>query len=208
MSGDFLVGFNIVNTDGEFPAPLDTSQFSNGRAFVAGSVAPNTVDLANPNASDIPVLDMDALGLFGVWNVRARGAGCITGPGFNYCTSNAAVISASGSTSVAANDLVLSASPVPDGENGIFFYGPAKLDLPFGNGTLCVGGGSIGVARLAVETAAGGVLTHAVDNTMPPYLPVTLTAGSTWYFQAWYRDTAGDGALFDTSNGLQLDFQP
>jgi hypothetical protein len=138
--------------------------------------------------------------------------GELTGLGTNYCTSNAnssggaAIISASGSVSVAANDLVLSASPVPDGQPGLFYFGPNQIQVPFGNGFQCVGGPNL--MRLPPTASVGGVLTTAVDNTMPPYSTIAVLAGSTWNHQAWFRDPAAGGAFFDLSDAIQLDFQP
>ncbi|MFT4543345.1 MAG: hypothetical protein ACI841_004771 [Planctomycetota bacterium] len=135
-----------------------------------------------------------------------------TGLGNSYCSSTAnstggaAVISASGSKSVTANDLVLSASPAPEGEFGIFYYGANQISSAFGNGTRCVGGANL--ARYSVGTITGGALTHAADHTMPPYAAVAITSGSTWNFQAWFRDPSAGGAAFDLSDGLELTFQP
>lgn len=66
--------------------------------------------------------------------------------GLRYCqavlnsSNGAALISASGSRSLADADLVLRASAVPN-QPFLFFHGPQPLQLPFGNGGyLCVGG--------------------------------------------------------------------
>ena len=132
-----------------------------------------------------------------------------TGVGNNYCVANAnstgspALMSGEGSNSVAANNLTLVAGPAPN-QPGIFFYGPNQIALPFGNGFRCVGGT---VIRLDVIGPTAGEYRFTVDNTM---LPSTgqLTNGSTWNFQAWYRDPAGGGAAFDLSNGLEITFVP
>jgi len=132
------------------------------------------------------------------------------GLGTTYCTATPnstgapAAISASGSASVAANDLLLRAEPVPD-QPGVFFYGPQQASLPFGNGTLCIAG-SIG--RLDVVSATGNAMTFLVDNTSPPSAATQITPGSTWNFQAWFRDPAAGGAFFDLSDGLSVLFAP
>ncbi len=128
--------------------------------------------------------------------------------GTNYCigapnsTVAGASMSATGTDSVANNDLVLLAGPVPD-QPGVFFYGPDQVQVPFGNGFRCVGGQ---LNRLAVEQAAGGVLSHALDNTSPPAAAGLITPGSTWHFQAWYRDPAAGGANFNLSDGYTILF--
>ncbi len=128
---------------------------------------------------------------------------CIAGP--NSVSAGGALSQAAGSTSITANDLLLSCAPIPNGQPGIFYYGQARVQLPFGNGYRCIGPGS---HRLPVEIATGGVLNHALDNTQPPAATGQLTAGSTWLFQAWYRDPAAGGSGFNLSDGIALRFVP
>ncbi len=128
----------------------------------------------------------------------------------SYCTATldstgqSAEIFANGSSSVAANDLVLLAGPVPN-QFGVFSYGANQVAIPFGNGILCVGGP---FHRLDVELATGNVLKHELDNTDPPGPRCEIFPGSTWNFAAWYRDPLGGGAFFNLSNGLEIVFQP
>ncbi|MFT4541108.1 MAG: hypothetical protein ACI841_000045 [Planctomycetota bacterium] len=128
--------------------------------------------------------------------------------GAPYCqatpnsTGSPARISASGSASVAANDLVLRATPVPN-QPGIFYYGPNTIQAPFGNGFRCIGGTT---GRLPVVGGSAGVLTHGLDNTQPPSGATTILPSSTWYFQCWYRDPLAGGASFDLSDGLEVEF--
>jgi hypothetical protein len=42
--------------------------------------------------------------------------------------------------------------------------------------------------------------------TLPP--GATITAGSTWNFQFWYRNPAAGGAGFNLSDGLSIRFCP
>jgi len=130
------------------------------------------------------------------------------GLGTTYCTAGAnstgasASISATGSAGVAANVLLLRAEYVPD-QPGVFFYGPLQVSIPFGNGTLCIAGP---IGRLDVVNATGNVMTFPLDNTSPPSALTQITAGSTWNFQAWFRDPAAGGAFFDLSDGLSVTF--
>ncbi len=138
----------------------------------------------------------------GVDNIRVE-QGAV---GTNYCQSGpnstgmASIISASGSSSISQNDLVLSAGPM-DNEPGIFFFGTTQLNAPFGNGTRCVGGS---VFRLPPSFATGNTLTRAVNVNGTP--ANVITAGSLWNFQAWFRDPAAGGAGFDLSDGLAVGF--
>jgi len=128
----------------------------------------------------------------------------------NFCTLNPnstgqpARIDALGSGSVALNTLRLQASPVPN-QNGIFFYGPAVQLAPFGNGFLCI---APPFGRLPIELATNNELVHELDNTQPPNAATQITPGSTWYFQAWFRDPAAGGAAFNLSDGLEALFTP
>jgi hypothetical protein len=153
-----------------------------------------------------------------------NGAGTTIGQGYfrvdldldtqSYCTSEAtsvgepAVIRVRGSTSVAADDLVLTASPVPDATIGLFFYGGAPTSVPFGNGLRCVDAGAAGLFRLAGHSTGIGFLEEELDIANPSAPAGQITAGSTWYFQAWFRDIAGGGAMFDLSDGMQVTFAP
>jgi hypothetical protein len=133
----------------------------------------------------------------------------------NFCSStanstgSAALITRSGSCSVAANSFTLLASPVPNSV-GIFFYSLGQTGggagTPFGNGLRCVGNGSNQIVRLKPKIASGNLLSDALDFTMLP-ANGQISPGSTWNFQAWFRDVPGGGAQFDLSDGLQVTFQ-
>jgi len=131
--------------------------------------------------------------------------------GTNYCTSSPnssgspSLITAIGSTSIADNDLTLSAGPMADNEPGIFYFGSNQLNTPFGNGTRCVGGTVVRILPPAM--AAGGVLTRVVDLTSGP-VASAIAPMTTWNFQAWFRDPAGGGLGFDLSDAVEIDFEP
>ena len=122
----------------------------------------------------------------------------------NNSTGSPARIRAQGSARVEAGLFELEASPVPN-QSGLFFYSAATNQIPFGNGFRCVGGGGTSVYRLPLAQAAGASLTHAVDFDAPPAAQ-TLVAGSTWNFQAWFRDPMGGGAGFNLSDALAVTF--
>ncbi|MFT7669235.1 MAG: hypothetical protein ACI8X5_001935 [Planctomycetota bacterium] len=128
----------------------------------------------------------------------------------NFCTSVAnssgiaASITWSGSTSVASNDLVLSARGVPRKASGIFFYGPGEQQIPFGSGFLCV---TTTQYRLGVTNSGqAGIAIHNLDITAQSVPSGQIMAGSNWSFQFWFRDVAGGGSQFNTSDGLTIPF--
>jgi hypothetical protein len=139
----------------------------------------------------------------------------LSGP-HNYCTALAnstglpASLAWSGSTSVSANDLVLTASDCPRNVNGLMIYSPEPTEVPLGNGNLCLSNAPLGfVLRLPFENSgAGGVMVHALDNTSPPAPEGLITPGSTWYFQCWFRDVTAPPAFFNFSDGLEVTFKP
>jgi hypothetical protein len=127
----------------------------------------------------------------------------------NYCatlpnsTGAAAAISASGQAWLALEDLVTFAAPVP-AQVGIFFHGAMTQQVPFGNGTLCVGGG---IQRSGAVLPVGQTASWAWDGAsalsdLAPFV------GQTRHFQYWFRDTAAGGANFNTSNAISIEVVP
>ena len=132
-----------------------------------------------------------------------------------YCTSNTnssgqvAHIAASGTTSLSHDDLTLRATGCPANKNGIFFYGAGQTQVPLGNGVRCV---TTPVQRLnpPVTTDATGAVDRRLELDAPPFStgPFALSAGSTWYFQFWFRDPAAGGANVNLSDGVGCTFCP
>jgi len=133
----------------------------------------------------------------------------------SYCTSTvnssgeAATIDWSGSTSVLANDFTLVAQDCPATTPGLFIYGAHFGQQPFGDGYLCLGPGSPGILRLnpVTSTDSGGTALRLLDF---PNLPPSgaIEAGSTWYFQYWFRDPWAGNAGFNLTDGLEVSFCP
>ena len=162
---------------------------------------PDDVDIASGNSTDT--------------NANGVPDECDGSIGDNYCigapnsTGAGAVMAPTGSGSVSSNDVILTCLPVPTQQFGIFFYGSAQILAPFGNGFLCVGAGSTGLFRLP-PTATGtvGILSRPLDVTSPPQAAGQINAGSTWFFQGWYRDPPAGGAFFNLSDGVAITFTP
>ena len=129
-------------------------------------------------------------------------------PPTTYCTTSpnqvgsGALISYSGSNSVAANNLTLIATGCPQNQFGLFYRGQSAIAVPFGNGVRCVGGPLV-YRMPVVNTGIGGIGVSQV-NVSPPGQPgQAILAGQTWRFQFWYRET---GATFNFSNALTVQF--
>jgi hypothetical protein len=126
--------------------------------------------------------------------------------GLNYClasansTGFAGSISALGSRSLSASDLLLSVVGVPD-QPFLFFHGGSQNQLPMGNGYLCVTGGLTRI--LPVGFGSGGLATAIVN------LPtVGIVAPGVRNFQCWFRDPAAGGSGFNTSDAISVNFTP
>jgi hypothetical protein len=141
--------------------------------------------------------------------------------GTRYCSPAAvnhvglsAVITALGSDVALDNDLTLTASALPPSSFGFFFTGPqrAAIGQPGGSqGVLCIGGG-IGryVAPGQVQQAnAAGDFSLALDLTQHPTAMgyVSVQAGETWSFQAWYRDTILSIPTSNFTDAIELTFR-
>jgi hypothetical protein len=129
-------------------------------------------------------------------------------PFANYCVGApntgspaGAHIGATGSGSVSANHLRLYATGTATSTFGLFFYGDAAVQMPSGNGFVCVGGN---VFRLpTVTTGPVGTPSFNLDVAHPPHPGGTIHAGATWNFQCWFRDGAPG---WNYSDGLRVTF--
>ncbi len=134
---------------------------------------------------------------------------CSTAPN---SSGQGALIAAVGSGSVSLNDLELQVTGASANQPGLFYYGGAQIQVPFGDGFRCVGSGGMGTYRLApaVFTDFFGDADKAWDLNAPPSDsgPGMVSAGDTWKVQFWFRDPAFSGAGFNFSDGLSITFCP
>ncbi|MCP3919030.1 MAG: hypothetical protein GY711_26090 [bacterium] len=117
--------------------------------------------------------------------------------GTNYCgpalinsTGLPAEISASGSSSAAANDVMLTASQLPAGQFGYFLAGQTQgfFNPPGSQGIICITG-NIGRYNQIANIIQGPTGTIALNlMAIPVNPPVAVQPGDTWNFQCWFRD--------------------
>lgn len=124
-----------------------------------------------------------------------------------------AYLGGSGSASISADDLTLSAFNLPPNSFGRIFMGTSMNGISFGDGLLCVSPGAAlvryPVAGIGAEgrlTLGPGLQAYAASNFGPG---AQISAGSTWTFQAHFRDVFGQcGTGFNTTNALRVSFVP
>ena len=134
-------------------------------------------------------------------NLGAADAGCANS------TGNGAILSASGSLSVSADDMTLDCDQMAGNKPCLLFAGTGKINgglgTIFGDGLRCAGGS---IRRLGVRTSNG-----TGTATWGPGLigSGSWSSGDLRNFQVWYRDPAGPcNGTFNLSNGLEITFQP
>ena len=141
-------------------------------------------------------------------------SGSICNPAVPNSSGLSGCITASGSATVSANNLVLEARDLPSNAFGFFLTSdtPTFTPNPGGSmGHLCLGGAIgryVGPGEIQ-NSGALGSFSLAVDLTRHPTPTgaVAVGAGDTWYFTAWFRDVDPAGA--STSNftsGLEVTF--
>ena len=120
-----------------------------------------------------------------------------------------AQLASSGTTSVAANDLVLVATNALPGKTGLFVYGLRSSFDAFGGGWLCVGAPIFRLGPVAL-TNGSGAATHALDLNAPPASggPGALGIGTTACFQFLFRDPLTNHGGRNATNALAVTFAP
>ncbi|MEM6571225.1 MAG: hypothetical protein AAF957_22635 [Planctomycetota bacterium] len=130
--------------------------------------------------------------------------GCAGSP--NSAGAGAALV-ARGSTSVSADDFALELSFAPPQQLVVAVQGTAGPPMPAGDGAICLSGALF--RRAVATTDARGHAMAAIDLASPQVPAAAIVAGSTWSFQAAYRDPAGPGSTgFNFSASLGATFGP
>ena len=142
------------------------------------------------------------------------------GAGGTFCNSNPnstgveASLAGVGSTSLGANNLMLSTTQMPS--NSFAFYlaslTPGMTPNPGGSqGILCLGGSIgrfVGPGQIQNSGTAGAVgLAIDLTSIPQPNGAVSAAVGDTWHFQTWYRD-ANPSTTSNFSSGLEVTVTP
>jgi hypothetical protein len=135
------------------------------------------------------------------------------GPAVVNSSGSPASLSALGTSQVQNNELSLRVDDAPAGTFGFFLaslVSQPAASVPGSAGRLCLGG-QIGryVGPGQIQSAsATGTFQLALDlNGIPtPNGPTAALPGATWFFQAWFRDTAPSGPTSNFTNGVEVNF--
>ncbi|MEM6571927.1 MAG: VCBS repeat-containing protein [Planctomycetota bacterium] len=128
-------------------------------------------------------------------------------------TGSVATTTAFGSTSVATNRVQLRSADLPVLSAGYYLASltPDNVVGAGGSlGVLCLGGSVgryVGPGQI-LSSGLDGAFALNIDLTAVPQPTgfVSVAAGETWRFQAWYRDAVGGAAVSNFSNGLAIQF--
>ncbi len=130
----------------------------------------------------------------------------------NYCFSVpgthglSATLAAQGSTSLAAADFALLVEDARPNVFGFVFQGTGEVQVPLGDGFLCVGADQARYAPITVD--GSGSALFPIDYAAPPLPAAQILPGSSWNFQFWYRDASPTGAGSNLTDAVAATFCP
>ncbi|MEL6428573.1 MAG: hypothetical protein AAFR54_05295 [Planctomycetota bacterium] len=177
----------------------------------------------NTGAAQDLIIEVDMFTTGGCNEYTLTISGADSGPdpiGTPFCdtgnpnsTGSPGLMAAAGSTSVAANDVLLSVSSVPPGQFGIFLTSLTQTPpTPVADGFLCLG---LLIGRYQHEgdvwqAAADGTASLQIDlaSIPSPTGPVAAMAGESRSFQAWHRDANPAGPSANFTTGVEITFVP
>ncbi|MBK7875830.1 MAG: choice-of-anchor E domain-containing protein [Planctomycetes bacterium] len=149
-----------------------------------------------------PICNGDSTQLWGpcpCGNFGGLGRGCA-----NSVDASGAVTTASGTASISADTLQLTASSMPN-SNAIFLQGDELTDTatPFGDGIRCVDGNLI---RLGTSGIGGGNASYPAPAQLPIAVRGGVSVPGTRYYQTYYRNAAAycTPATFNVTNGVAV----
>jgi len=135
------------------------------------------------------------------------------GPAVVNSSGQSATTRASGSSSVAANNLTLTAARLPFNSFGFFLTSRTQgfIQNPGGSsGNLCLGGAIgryVGPGQIKNSGLLGAFdVPVNLSQTPSPTGYVQVQAGQIWNFQCWFRDAVGGVATSNFTDGLSILF--
>jgi len=183
-------------------------ELGNGNFLVSGSGVRVYDPIAGTLTDIVPTVAARAITVMPATNIGTN----YCGPAATNASGNSGVMSATGSASVSANNLTLTATGLTTNAFSYFIAGRTQgfIANPGGSaGNLCLAGaiGRVVGGSILNSGAAGSISVAANLTALPqPTGPVAAAAGETWHFQCWFRDVAGSSATSNFSDGLRITF--
>jgi len=202
-----------TESDGGSHAP---SLSSDGTHIAFSSQATNLVSGDTNGVADVFLASLDS-SHFGYCFGDGTGIACPCTSGApekgceNSQGTHGALLFALGTSRVSPNDtLVLSASTMTANTTVLFFQGTTQVQVVFGDGIRCSGGTVIRLGQRAVPVSGALAFGHNVGTDPDVSLAGFVTPGTTYTYQAWYRNAAGycTANTYNLSNGLSMTWQP
>ncbi len=197
MNGDFSLSLASAGIDAGNNASMPVGfvlDLAGNPRFVDESSVPDTGNGTSP------IIDMGALEVQSAGGIGMGDTNCVPVPN---STGVSAVLTATGSLSLAANDLNLAVGDLPVGQFAYFVMSETTGSASVGSGVLCLGAPFFRFTDNVLNSGAAGAVTFSPDFLDLPQGQV-FQSGETWYFQLWHRDMGGTSNL---SNNLGFTWQ-
>lgn len=124
-----------------------------------------------------------------------------------------ALLSATGTASLAASDLNFHGRDLPAKSVSLLVFGPLQQEIPFFDGKLCIGGQINRLYKHQNSGDAGAVdFLDTIGQLKLNAVPITFDPGDTRNFQVWFRDAPAAvspcGTKANISNAYSVTFLP
>lgn len=204
---DELDGMDIVDMDEEPFADCNMNGIEDGYDIAQMNSQDNDLN-GIPDECELPGIvfcTCETSGLAPCSNPGAADEGCVNQTGAGGRMEGA------GTSSISTDFLSLQISQLPANQFALVFMGSTSLDVPLGNGRLCIGPTQIRLQVVPTDASGNatygpGIISYVSGLPSPP----SINIGSTWGFQAWYRDflPACPSAGSNVTNGVVVTFTP
>lgn len=186
---------------------------ASGRSVAFTSQATNLVSGDTNGKDDVFVRDRTELWGFPLCFGDGSDSPCpcgnegSSGEGCSNSTGAGSTLTATGTSGILADDLVLTASGSPANQTGMFLQGSIFTNegegTPFQDGLRCCSGAVIRIEIVTVDTAGGASTTVSVAGEG------MVGAGDLRCYQFWYRDPNNSpcGAFENLTNGFSVTWQ-